>query len=162
MFPARTTSPPNFLTPRRWALESRPLRLDPCPFLCAIFAYLISIISRNCLVSQQFSRNRSIPQEANRVDKAGVMPSVSGKRVDPRVFRRASLEFPAENAIFGSCDADSRTRDVVHIPRPVKLMHKPRISGLRAFLPGDLRRSTLVLLHLEQGCLKFRIVRICS
>ena len=44
------------------------------------------------------------------------MPSVSGKRVDPRVFRRASLEFPAENAIFGSCDADSRTRDVVHKP----------------------------------------------
>jgi hypothetical protein len=29
MFPARTAWPANRFTPRRWAFESRPLRLDP-------------------------------------------------------------------------------------------------------------------------------------
>src|SRR5690606_14201293 len=36
IFPASTRSPPNFFTPRRCALESRPLRVEPPPFLCAI------------------------------------------------------------------------------------------------------------------------------
>src|SRR5579884_2501303 len=35
MLPARTCWPPNFLTPRRWAFESRPLRVEPAPFLDA-------------------------------------------------------------------------------------------------------------------------------
>src|SRR5712691_9408871 len=34
--PALTTWPPKRLTPSRWALESRPFRLDDAPFLCAI------------------------------------------------------------------------------------------------------------------------------
>src|SRR5712691_11773189 len=34
--PALTTWPPKRLTPSRWALESRPFRLDEAPFLCAI------------------------------------------------------------------------------------------------------------------------------
>src|SRR3954449_5955592 len=34
--PALTTWPPNRLTPRRWAFESRPLRDDEAPFLCAM------------------------------------------------------------------------------------------------------------------------------
>src|SRR6202051_2262036 len=34
--PALTTWPPNRLTPSRCAFESRPLRLDDAPFLCAI------------------------------------------------------------------------------------------------------------------------------
>src|SRR5882724_10946127 len=36
MLPARTRSPPNFLMPRYCAFESRPFRVDPTPFLCAI------------------------------------------------------------------------------------------------------------------------------
>src|SRR5215217_2549078 len=36
MLPASTRSPPNFFTPSRWAFESRPLRVEPPPFLCAI------------------------------------------------------------------------------------------------------------------------------
>src|SRR3954454_20151067 len=36
--PAFTTWPPKRLTPSRWALESRPLREDEAPFLCAISA----------------------------------------------------------------------------------------------------------------------------
>src|ERR1700742_3934017 len=36
--PAFTRWPPKRLTPSRWALESRPLRLDDAPFLCAISA----------------------------------------------------------------------------------------------------------------------------
>src|SRR5450631_1290607 len=39
--PALTCCPPNRLTPRRWALESRPLRLDDAPFLCATSAPLL-------------------------------------------------------------------------------------------------------------------------
>src|SRR5215469_17496414 len=34
--PAPTTWPPNRFTPSRWALESRPFRLEEAPFLCAI------------------------------------------------------------------------------------------------------------------------------
>src|SRR3954453_14823628 len=34
--PALTTWPPKRLTPRRWALESRPFRDDEAPFLCAM------------------------------------------------------------------------------------------------------------------------------
>src|SRR3954451_13526968 len=36
--PALTTWPPKRFTPRRWALESRPLRDDDAPFLCAMSA----------------------------------------------------------------------------------------------------------------------------
>src|SRR5690606_35151638 len=36
MLPALTSSPPNFLTPRCCALESRPFLMEPCPFLCAM------------------------------------------------------------------------------------------------------------------------------
>src|SRR5580658_4133268 len=38
--PAFTCWPPKRLTPRRWAFESRPLRLDDAPFLCAISVLL--------------------------------------------------------------------------------------------------------------------------
>src|SRR5918912_3376395 len=34
--PPETVCPANTFTPRRFALESRPLRLEPRPFLCAI------------------------------------------------------------------------------------------------------------------------------
>src|SRR3954469_1107147 len=36
MLPAMTASEPNFLTPRRWPAESRPLRDEPPAFLCAM------------------------------------------------------------------------------------------------------------------------------
>src|SRR6476620_9290848 len=36
--PALTSWPPKRLTPSRWALESRPLRVDDAPFLCAMSA----------------------------------------------------------------------------------------------------------------------------
>src|SRR3984957_10863415 len=38
--PPVTAWPAKTLTPRRWALESRPLRLEPRPFLCAISVLL--------------------------------------------------------------------------------------------------------------------------
>src|SRR5580692_11066293 len=41
MVPARTTSPVWRFTPRRFALESRPLRELPPPFLCAISGFLL-------------------------------------------------------------------------------------------------------------------------
>src|SRR5260370_14481846 len=37
MLPASTDSPPNFLTPNRFECESRPLRVLPPAFLCAIY-----------------------------------------------------------------------------------------------------------------------------
>src|SRR5256885_2181 len=36
IFPPTTRSPPNFFRPNRCELESRPLRDEPTPFLCAI------------------------------------------------------------------------------------------------------------------------------
>src|SRR3954447_25149525 len=44
--PPVTVWPAKTLTPRRCALESRPLRLDPSPFLCAIFAVLLLLRRR--------------------------------------------------------------------------------------------------------------------
>src|SRR2546428_9562148 len=38
MLPARTNSPPNAFTPRYFGPESRPLREEPTPFLCAMRA----------------------------------------------------------------------------------------------------------------------------
>src|ERR1700722_13756128 len=42
MLPASTSSPPNFLTPKRLECESRPLRVLPPAFLCAIW-YLLAL-----------------------------------------------------------------------------------------------------------------------
>src|ERR1700691_5161027 len=39
--PPVTVWPANVFTPRRFALESRPLRLEPRPFLCAILSRLL-------------------------------------------------------------------------------------------------------------------------
>src|SRR5436309_643820 len=39
--PPVTVSPAKTFTPRRCACESRPLRLEPRPFLCAIFGLLL-------------------------------------------------------------------------------------------------------------------------
>src|ERR1700741_2523583 len=39
--PALTISPPNRLTPSRWAAESRPLRELEAPFLCAMCRLLL-------------------------------------------------------------------------------------------------------------------------
>src|SRR5450759_741876 len=39
--PPVTACPANVFTPRRWAFESRPLRLEPKPFLCAICLSLL-------------------------------------------------------------------------------------------------------------------------
>src|SRR5829696_6501891 len=44
--PPVTVWPANTLTPRRWACESRPLRLEPSPFLCAIAVLLRASRSR--------------------------------------------------------------------------------------------------------------------
>src|SRR5262245_58547561 len=41
ILPAITDSPPKRFTPRRCALESRPFRLEPTPFLCAISVSLL-------------------------------------------------------------------------------------------------------------------------
>jgi hypothetical protein len=46
MPPARTTSPPYFLTPRRFALESRPLLDEPPPFLCAMVVPFVGAPAR--------------------------------------------------------------------------------------------------------------------
>src|SRR5512136_725656 len=45
IFPAFTNSPPYFFTPRRCPWLSRPLRLEPPPFLCAI-VYLLFLMDR--------------------------------------------------------------------------------------------------------------------
>src|SRR5665213_3709269 len=42
MLPASMVSPPNFLTPRRWPAESRPLREEPPAFLCAMGMLLLA------------------------------------------------------------------------------------------------------------------------
>src|SRR5260370_39984191 len=45
MLPASTLSPPNFLTPNRFECESRPLRVLPPAFLCAIYFTPVETLS---------------------------------------------------------------------------------------------------------------------
>src|SRR5271165_4533391 len=47
MLPASTSSPPNFLTPRRFECESRPLRVLPPAFLCAIYSISSEILGHD-------------------------------------------------------------------------------------------------------------------
>src|ERR1022692_1282787 len=42
--PALTSWPPKRFTPSRWALESRPFRLEEAPFLCAISDLLLCLL----------------------------------------------------------------------------------------------------------------------
>src|SRR5580704_2614509 len=59
MDPPVTSSPPNFFTPRRWALESRPFFELPNPFLCAMVQSFCSIFRatiRPVLVRTDFGR----------------------------------------------------------------------------------------------------------
>src|SRR3954467_15112999 len=46
MLPASTASPPNFFTPRRLLCDSRPLRVLPPAFLCAMDVWLRNIFVR--------------------------------------------------------------------------------------------------------------------
>src|SRR4051795_4562871 len=45
--PALTFWPPKRLTPRRWAFESRPFRLEDAPFLCAMSVRSSNLVGRN-------------------------------------------------------------------------------------------------------------------
>src|SRR6202023_1833837 len=47
MLPASTSSPPNFLTPKRLECESRPLRVLPPAFLCAMRYLLPKFLSND-------------------------------------------------------------------------------------------------------------------
>jgi len=49
MWPGLTTSPPYFFTPRRFEFESRPFRVEPCPFLCAIYLPATTSVMRTCV-----------------------------------------------------------------------------------------------------------------
>src|SRR3990172_3368013 len=63
IFPPTTCSPPNFLRPNLWADESRPLREEPTPFLCAMnkifdFRLPIACLDRAIQNSIPLLRNR--------------------------------------------------------------------------------------------------------
>src|SRR4051794_41051332 len=47
--PPVTTWPANSFTPRYWGFESRPLRLEPRPFLCAISSFSSSVSGADAL-----------------------------------------------------------------------------------------------------------------
>src|SRR6476659_29544 len=51
--PAPTTWPPKRFTPRRCALESRPLRVELAPFLCAISASLPCLLDAGDLDARE-------------------------------------------------------------------------------------------------------------
>src|SRR6187431_3449900 len=51
--PARTFWPPNRFTPRRCALESRPLRVELAPFLCAMSASLPCLLDAGDLDARE-------------------------------------------------------------------------------------------------------------
>src|SRR6478609_5758866 len=51
--PARTFWPPNRFTPRRCAFESRPLRVELAPFLCAISASLPGLLDSGDLDARE-------------------------------------------------------------------------------------------------------------
>src|SRR5438552_2652811 len=70
MLPASTSSPPNFFTPRRLPIVSRPFEDEPPDFLCAI-AY--------------FLNSRAIWKSGYRFSERS--------RADPKTFKRSELRF---------------------------------------------------------------------
>src|SRR5919109_3756539 len=48
--PAETVSPPNTFTPSRFEVESRPLREEPPPFLCAMTGRGYQLLRRGCSI----------------------------------------------------------------------------------------------------------------
>src|SRR5437773_5033323 len=74
MLPPSTASPPNFFRPNRCDCESRPLRDDPTPFLCAIrtpfgvsgVGYQVSVktetrhLKPGTLLSNRINRDRGV------------------------------------------------------------------------------------------------------
>src|SRR5579862_9155714 len=71
--PPVTAWPAKTLTPRRWALESRPLRLEPRPFLCAI-----GILLRGLRGRRGDARARACPRADLRDLDAGQVLAVAG------------------------------------------------------------------------------------
>src|SRR6478735_4039891 len=67
--PALTTWPPYRLTPSRCALESRPLRVEDAPFLCAIVAALLGL-------------GRSLGRPAARRLARGLLGGLRARQVD--------------------------------------------------------------------------------
>src|SRR5215831_7100629 len=61
MVPPGTSCPPNALNPRRCALESRPFRDVPCPFLCAIKPSPQSLFIRGLLLLRGRFPGRGLP-----------------------------------------------------------------------------------------------------
>src|SRR5262245_22378047 len=61
MVPPGTSCPPNALNPRRCALESRPFRDVPCPFLCAIKPSPQSLFVRGLLLLRGRFPGRGLP-----------------------------------------------------------------------------------------------------
>src|SRR4051794_29465505 len=144
--PPVTVWPAKTLTPRRCALESRPLRLNPSPFLCAIFAVLLLLRGRGAAAL-------GLQLDPGHLDAGEVLPVPGAPRL---ALLGLELEHPQPRATLVTHDLrlDLDPLEVVHLDVVVlvaavqqRLERDLRaLGGGRALEGGRLPLSPAVLL----------------
>src|SRR3954466_1304786 len=117
--PPLTVWPANTLTPRRFALESRPLRLEPRPFLCAM---------RSAPLLVRADRGDPDPRELLAVARAALVPAL-GLELEHAELRPALVRH--------HLGADDRGR------QPVPLEHGVAVAGQQQRLEVDARADVV-------------------
>src|SRR3954453_2014743 len=140
--PPVTVWPAKTLTPRRCALESRPLRLDPSPFLCAIFAVLLLLRGRGAAAL-------GAPLDPGPLDAGEVLPVPGAPRL---ALLGLELEHPQPRAALVTHDLrlDLDALEVVHLDVVVLVaaVEQRLERDLRALVVGQaLDEERLPLFH---------------
>src|ERR1700741_4795201 len=95
--PPVTASPAKPLTPRRWAFESRPLRLDPRPFLCAIAVPLVS----GRLLGRRLLRGRLLRRGLGLSRRSLAVGLLRRRLLGGRLLRRRRLSRRLRGGLLG-------------------------------------------------------------
>src|ERR1700722_16983108 len=130
--PPGTSCPPKALKPNRWALESRPFREVPCPFLCAIADPVVNLFLlfwRSFLRHRLFSRSLFL---CGRLVRLGL----GFDRV--RVYRRGLLRLGNFFGQFGGGELLPVKCDFCNPHRRIALTMSPQLLVLLlAFVVED-------------------------
>src|SRR5437660_881316 len=133
--PPVTTWPANSFTPRRCAAESRPLRLDPRPFLCAIRC----LLARRRLARQQLHLLDLEPRQLRAVPLGALVAALRLELEDPDLV--AAL-------VAGHDRLDLHLRELGRlehrvVARDPERLERDRLSRLRGQAVDDERVTLL-------------------
>src|SRR6266540_117372 len=123
--PPVTDCPANTLTPRRLAWESRPLRLEPSPFLCAILGVLLGLLRRRLRAA-----SLGLQLDPGHLDAGELLPV-------PRAPLRALLGLELQHPELGAALVADHLRLDLDSPQVIHL-DLVTIAPVEQRLEGDL------------------------